>query len=201
MSQEPHASAKRVFWIVDNGSSHRGQKAADRLTAAFLNTVMLHTPVHASWLNQVEIYFSAVQRRALSPNDFTDLTEVRDRLRAFEGRYPKTAVRARWMLAGDRDGEGEVARVAPGGVPGAPDVLEKAELVLSRPDDAIGSRQGCAEVPVGVTDPLGSVLTHVRDARSTLRITSVWMLHPRVGQCCFCSAEREGRGTDRPRRL
>ncbi|MFE0374189.1 transposase [Streptomyces inhibens] len=77
MSQEPYASAKRVFWIVDNGSSHRGQKAADRLTAAFANTVMVHTPVHASWLNQVETYFSAVQRKALSPNDFTDLTEVR----------------------------------------------------------------------------------------------------------------------------
>src|SRR5262249_21207006 len=58
MSQEPYASAKRVFWIVDNGSSHRGQKAADRLAAAFPNTVMVHTPVHASWLNQVEIYFS-----------------------------------------------------------------------------------------------------------------------------------------------
>lgn len=63
-----------VFWIVDNVSSHRGQKAAGRLTAAFPNTVMVHTPVHASWLNQVEIYFSAVQRKALSPNDFTDLT-------------------------------------------------------------------------------------------------------------------------------
>ncbi|WP_309234347.1 IS630 family transposase [Streptomyces lunaelactis] len=44
MSQEPYASAKRVFWIVGNGSSHRGQKAADRLTAAFPNTVMVHTP-------------------------------------------------------------------------------------------------------------------------------------------------------------
>ncbi|MDH6130435.1 IS630 family transposase [Kitasatospora sp. GP82] len=53
MTQEPYASAKRVFWIVDNGSSHRGKKAADRLSAAFPNAVMVHTPVHASWLNQV----------------------------------------------------------------------------------------------------------------------------------------------------
>ena len=58
---------------TSNGSSHRGQRAADRLTAVFPNTVMVHTPVHASWLNQVEIYFSAVQRKALSPNDFADL--------------------------------------------------------------------------------------------------------------------------------
>ena len=53
MAQEPYASAKRVFWIVDNGSSHRGKKAADRLAAAFPTAVLVHTPVHASWLNQV----------------------------------------------------------------------------------------------------------------------------------------------------
>ncbi|HEV8556502.1 MAG TPA: IS630 family transposase [Actinophytocola sp.] len=53
MSTEPYASAKRVFWIVDNGSSHRGKKAIDRLAARFPNAVMVHTPVHASWLNQV----------------------------------------------------------------------------------------------------------------------------------------------------
>ncbi|MFC9914693.1 IS630 family transposase [Streptomyces sp. NPDC127197] len=75
MSQEPYASAKRVFWIVDNGSSHRGQKAADRLAAAFPDAVLVHTPVHASWLNQVEVYFSVVQRKVVSPNDFTDLTQ------------------------------------------------------------------------------------------------------------------------------
>jgi hypothetical protein len=52
MTQEPYASA-RVFWVVDNGSSHRGQAVADRLAARYPNTVMVHTPVHASWLNQV----------------------------------------------------------------------------------------------------------------------------------------------------
>lgn len=71
MTQEPYASAKRVFWVVDNGSSHRGKKAADRLAAAFPNAVLVHTPVHASWLNQVEIFFSVVQRKVVSPNDFT----------------------------------------------------------------------------------------------------------------------------------
>lgn len=91
MSVEPYASAKRVFWIVDNGSSHRGQKAADRLVAAFPNAVMAHAPVHASWLNQVEIFFSVVQRKVVSPNDFTELAQVEDRLRAFEDRYNATA--------------------------------------------------------------------------------------------------------------
>lgn len=98
MTTEPYASAKRVFWIVDNGSSHRGQKAADRLTTAFPNAVLVHTPVHASWLNQVEIYFSVVQRKVVSPNDFTDLTEVSDRLRAFEDRYNATAQPFQWKF-------------------------------------------------------------------------------------------------------
>ncbi|QYC38770.1 hypothetical protein Nocox_05715 [Nonomuraea coxensis DSM 45129] len=57
MTTEPYASAKRVFWVVDNGSSHRGKAAGDRLTARFPNAVMVHTPVHASWLNQIEIFF------------------------------------------------------------------------------------------------------------------------------------------------
>ncbi|MER5850492.1 transposase [Streptomyces sp. NPDC002012] len=95
MSQEPYSIARRVFRVVDNGSSHRGQKAADRPAAAFPNAVVVHTPVHASWLNKVEIYFSAVQRKVVTPNDFTDLAQVGDRLRAFEDRYNATATRAR----------------------------------------------------------------------------------------------------------
>jgi transposase len=98
MSQEPYASAKRVFWIVDNGSSHRGKKAIDRLTSAFPNAVMVHTPVHASWTNQIEIFFSIVQRKVVTPNDFTDLDEVRDRLRAFEDRYNATAQPFQWKF-------------------------------------------------------------------------------------------------------
>ncbi|MGW1507436.1 transposase [Streptomyces mirabilis] len=98
MTQEPYASAQRVFWIVDNGSSHRGQKAADRLTSAFPNAVLVHTPIHASWLNQVEIYFSVVQRKVVSPNDFTDLNQVGDRLRAFEDRYNATAQPFQWKF-------------------------------------------------------------------------------------------------------
>ncbi|MEU9126139.1 IS630 family transposase [Streptomyces sp. NPDC048506] len=98
MSQEPYASAKWVFWIADNGSSHRGQAATDRLTAAFPNAVLVHTPIHASWLNQVEIFFSVVQRKVVSPNDFTDLTQIGDRLRTFEDRYNTTAEPFQWKF-------------------------------------------------------------------------------------------------------
>ncbi|WP_438452543.1 IS630 family transposase [Streptomyces asiaticus] len=98
MSQEPYAGAKRVFWVVDNGSSHRGKKAADRLAAAFPNAVMVHTPVQASWANQVEIYFSVVQRKVVSPNDFTGLAQAEDRLRSFEDRYNATAQPFQWKF-------------------------------------------------------------------------------------------------------
>ena len=74
----------RVFWVVDNGSSHRGQAAINRLRKAYRKAVLVHTPVHASWLNQVEIYFSIIQRKVLTPNDFASLEEVEQRLRLYE---------------------------------------------------------------------------------------------------------------------
>ena len=69
---------------MDNGSSHRGQPCVRRLTQGFPNLVPVHGPVHASWLNQIEIYFSIVQRKALTPNDFSCIEEVADRLLRFQ---------------------------------------------------------------------------------------------------------------------
>jgi transposase len=104
MAQEPYASANRVFWIVDNGSSHRGAPAVERLAEAHPTAVMVHTPVHASWLNQVEIYYSIVERKVVSPNDFTDLAEVEHRLAAFERRFNATATPFNWKFtAADLD--------------------------------------------------------------------------------------------------
>ena len=76
MEREPYCTAERVFWVVDNGSSHRGQTTVRRLAKAYANLIVVHTPVHASWLNQVEIYFSIVQRKVLTPNDFASLEAV-----------------------------------------------------------------------------------------------------------------------------
>ena len=84
MIQEPYRSARRVFWVVDNGSSHRGEASRRRLARRWRRAVLVHTPVHASWLNQVEVYFAKVQRKVLTPNDFTDLAEVEERLRLYE---------------------------------------------------------------------------------------------------------------------
>jgi hypothetical protein len=84
MERPEYAKARRVFWVVDNGSSHRGVASAERMVRAYANAILVHTPVHASWLNQVEIYFSLVQRKVLTPNDFADLAAVEQRLRLYE---------------------------------------------------------------------------------------------------------------------
>jgi transposase len=96
MTAEPYASADRVFWIVDNGSSHRGAASIQRMTKAWPNAHLIHLPAHASWLDQAEIYFSVVQRKALTPNDFTSLGQIRHRLAAFETRYNAIARPFSW---------------------------------------------------------------------------------------------------------
>jgi transposase len=98
MNQEPYASASRVFVIVDNGSDHRGKKAAQRLGDAYPNAIMIHTPVHASWLNQVEIFFSIVQKKVLTPNDFASTGQLAATLLAFTGRYNHTARPFDWKF-------------------------------------------------------------------------------------------------------
>jgi len=98
MNQEPYHSARRVFWIMDNGSSHRGERSVHRLQSRYANVQVVHGPVHASWLNQIEIYFSIIQRKVLTPNDFPDLAAVADRLERFERRYEAIAKPFEWKF-------------------------------------------------------------------------------------------------------
>ena len=96
MARPEYKDAPRVFVIVDNGSDHRGKKAAGLLRRAHPNAIMIHTPVHASWLNQVEIIFSVIQKKVVSPNDFTSLDQLSGTLLAFVARYNKTAKPFNW---------------------------------------------------------------------------------------------------------
>jgi hypothetical protein len=98
LAQEPYHSAERLFWIVDNGSSHRGETAKQRLRQVDSRIQVLHTPVHASWLNQVEIYFSIIQRKLLTPNDFTSLEAVRLRLALYEDLSNQSPTPFQWKL-------------------------------------------------------------------------------------------------------
>jgi len=99
MNQQPYLTARRVFWVTDNGSSHRGQRSVDRLKGWYPNAILVHTPVHASWLNQVEIYFSILQRKVLTPNDFESLDEVEERILAFQSIYESTAKPFTWKFS------------------------------------------------------------------------------------------------------
>jgi hypothetical protein len=98
MQQKPYCSANRVFWIADNGSSHRGQTSIDRLSQWYPNAIQVHTPVHASWLNQIEIYFSVVQRKVLTPNDFENLKTLEQHLMDFQVHYEKIAKPFKWKF-------------------------------------------------------------------------------------------------------
>lgn len=101
MSQPEYANAPRVFVIVDNGSDHRGRAAIDRLRKAHPNAIMIHTPVHASWLNQAEIFFSIIQKKVVTPNDFASTTELSRTLLAFVDRYNQTARPFNWKFTAD----------------------------------------------------------------------------------------------------
>ena len=101
MDQEPYRSAPRVFWIMDNGSSHRGQACITRLQQRWPTIIPVHTPVHASWLNQIEVYFSIVQRKVLTPNDFQSLEDLEDRLLRFQDHYGAAARPFQWKFTRD----------------------------------------------------------------------------------------------------
>ena len=96
MTREPCRSAARVFVVADNGSDHRGKKATRRLRGRYPNCIMIHTPVHASWLNQIEIFFSIIQKKVISPNDFASPGDLSGTLLAFVDRYNQTARPFNW---------------------------------------------------------------------------------------------------------
>ena len=98
MSTPPYSKAQRLFVVVDNGSAHRGQRSIDRLQGAWPNLILVHTPVHASWLNQAEIYFSIVQRKVVTPNDFPDLATIEQALLASGRRYEQIATPFEWKF-------------------------------------------------------------------------------------------------------
>ena len=98
MTQAPYCTARRVVWVVDNGTIHRGQRALARLQARWPTRILVHTPVHASWLNQIEIYFSILQRKALTPADFASQPAVADRILGFQQHYQTVARPFAWRF-------------------------------------------------------------------------------------------------------
>ena len=98
MAREPYRSAKRVFRIVDGGTIHCGQRAVDRLQGRFDNLTLVHLPTHASWMNQIEIHFSILQRKALTPAHFSSQDEVAERILGFQQHYQQIASPFEWKF-------------------------------------------------------------------------------------------------------
>lgn len=98
MEQTPYRTARRVFWIVDNGTIHRGRRSIERLQAEWPNLSLIHLPIHASWLNQIEIYFSILQRKALMPADFSSVDAAAERILGFEQHYQRIAQPFEWRF-------------------------------------------------------------------------------------------------------
>jgi len=105
MEQEPYRSARRVFWVVDNGPAHHPSTFPRRLKEMYPNAIAVHLPIHASWLNQIELYFSILQRKALTPVDFADVQEATERILGFEQRYNRTAAPFSWNFSRDKLGK------------------------------------------------------------------------------------------------
>ena len=116
MAQEPYHSARRVFRIVDGGTIHRGRRAAHRLEGRFPNLTLVPLPTHASWLNQIEIYFSILQRKALTPADFGSEQAVAARILGFQDHYQQIATPFAWKFT-RRDLRRLLHRSAPAAAP------------------------------------------------------------------------------------
>ena len=98
LAEEPYRSGERLFWIVDNGSSHRGAASQKRRRQVDARILLVHTPLHASWLHQVEISCSIIQRKVLTPNDCADLAAIRRRLGLYEERSNQHPTPFQWKF-------------------------------------------------------------------------------------------------------
>lgn len=84
MALEPYASARRVYLTLDNGPCHHPSTFAHWVREQFGDkVVVLHTPVHASWLNQVELFFSILVRKALTPRDVPSQEALMEQVERF----------------------------------------------------------------------------------------------------------------------
>ena len=98
MSQEPYQRSARTFWLVDGGPAHHRNTFPARLRDMYSQAVAVFLPVHSSWLNQIEIYFSIVQRKVLTPLDVASKETLSKRLLDFQDYYQETARPFSWKF-------------------------------------------------------------------------------------------------------
>lgn len=101
MSQPPYRDAARTFWIVDSGRAHHRNTFPARLKSLYPTAVAVPVPIHASWLNQIELYFSILQRKVLTPMDVTGPDMLTQRVLDFQDYYQATARPFSWKFTAD----------------------------------------------------------------------------------------------------
>jgi transposase len=89
-----------IHVILDNGSCHVS-KHTKAWFAAHPRWVVHYTPPHASWVNQVELFFSILQRKVIRNGSFTSRQDLIDKLLAFIAHYDQTAKPFKWTYAAD----------------------------------------------------------------------------------------------------
>jgi transposase len=95
LDQEIPASIRRISLVLDNLSVHKGKQVQTWLQS-HPRFVCFFVPVHCSWMNQVEQWFSIVQRKRLRISDFTDLDHLAERLMAFVAEWNTHAHPFNW---------------------------------------------------------------------------------------------------------
>jgi len=91
--------AKQIHVVLDNGSSHVA-KATRTWLAAHPRWHVHWTPVHASWLNQIELYFSALTRRVVRHGDFPSRDDLINKIETYVIEKNTTAKPYRWTYDG-----------------------------------------------------------------------------------------------------
>lgn len=88
---------QEIHVVLDNLSTHKPKR--DRWLARHPNVHFHFTPTHASWLNQVEIWFSILSRAALQGASFTSVKQLREAIDAFIAAYNPAAAPFQWRKA------------------------------------------------------------------------------------------------------
>ena len=92
---------KEIHIIADNLSAHK-TKDVSAFLQANPNVRIHYTPTYSSWLNQVEIWFSKIQRQIIARGVFSSVDDLARKIMRFIRHYNKTATPIRWRYADEK---------------------------------------------------------------------------------------------------
>jgi hypothetical protein len=102
MAEAQRRQMQTVALVLDNGSTHAPKQLTgfvQELATTFngkLTMQLYWLPINASWLDQLEIWFSLLQRKLLQPNHFTSTDELQQAILDFIAHYNQTAKPLKW---------------------------------------------------------------------------------------------------------